>query len=162
MVTVPGVVAGPGEVPFRTVGEWSILSSKDYLVRHRSPFADVFVEADFTAPSGVTLTVPGFYDGGGIWRIRFNPGETGRWSYKIRSRPIDPELSASGDFNVSARETRGFLKATHWDSPQRRPTERIRQPRSSKPFRGHWPDRGPTTISFERRHSFPAEWCWSF
>ena len=58
------------------------------------------------------LTVPGFYDGKGTWRVRFNPGEAGSWNVAVRSRPNDPELNGSGSFEVTPRETRGFLKAT--------------------------------------------------
>ena len=69
---------GPKKVAYRTVGEWEIRSSRDYAANHRSPFADVLVEADFTSPSGAIHTMPGFYDGKGVWRVRFNPGRGGR------------------------------------------------------------------------------------
>lgn len=101
-------MSGPDVVAYRTVGEWEVASSRKYF----SPFADVLVEADFTAPSGKVSTMPGFYDGDGIWRVRFNPGEVGAWSYRIRSRPHNDELTASGSFEVTPRETTGFLKAT--------------------------------------------------
>lgn len=103
---------GSKRVAYRTVGEWAIESSRDYAADYRSPFADVLVEADFTSPSGKVLTIPGFYDGKGTWRVRFNPGEVGGWKIRIRSRPQDDELSGSGSFDVTPRKTRGFLKAT--------------------------------------------------
>ena len=96
------------ELPYRTVGEWAFASRREYA----RPFADVTLDGVFTAPSGRELRMPGFYDGGGVWRVRFNPGEAGRWSYRTVSRPADPDLDRTGEFRVTPRETRGFLRAT--------------------------------------------------
>lgn len=38
--------------------------------------------AVFTAPSGRTLRVPGFWDGDKVWKIRFMPDETGVWKWE--------------------------------------------------------------------------------
>lgn len=37
--------------------------------------------ATFRGPSGAVLTVPGFWDGGRSWRIRFTPIAPGRWDF---------------------------------------------------------------------------------
>jgi hypothetical protein len=103
---------GPQSLARRTVGEWELNSSHDYAANYRSPFADVLVEAQFTSPSGQTLTQPGFYDGGNVWRFRFNPGEEGRWTIRARSRPYDHDLEGEAFFDVTEREARGFLKST--------------------------------------------------
>ena len=39
-------------------------------------------KATFTAPSGRTKTVNGFWDGGKNWKIRFLPDEIGNWKWK--------------------------------------------------------------------------------
>ena len=49
-----------------------------------NPF-DVLLSAEFTGPSGVRLTVPGFYDGDGTWKVRFSPAEIGNWSMTTSS-----------------------------------------------------------------------------
>jgi hypothetical protein len=46
-----------------------------------NPF-DVDVRATFQGPGGVRLEVPGFYDGAGVWKIRFSPTLTGRWNMR--------------------------------------------------------------------------------
>jgi len=97
----------------RTVGEWALRSEHPY----ENPFVHVAVDATFTSPSGQTFTVPGFYDGahhGGAntWRVRFNPNEAGRWTYRISSHPPDPDLMQQGHSEVADREARGFLQAT--------------------------------------------------
>jgi hypothetical protein len=95
-------------IPGRTVGEWSLHSDR----RYDNPFAGVTVDAIFAAPGGAVYTMPGFYDGDGTWRVRFRPGEAGRWRCRISSTPADPELAYEGTFEVSPGEGRGALRAT--------------------------------------------------
>lgn len=64
-----------------------------------NPFVDVEVSARFT--SGDTTTeVAGFYDGEGVYRIRFMPGQTGDWRYVTHGNR--PELEGkTGGFLVT-------------------------------------------------------------
>jgi Domain of unknown function (DUF5060)/Protein of unknown function (DUF4038)/Putative collagen-binding domain of a collagenase len=101
-------MAQPRELARRTVGEWTLESSRVY----DNPFIDVEVDAEFHAPSGEMVVVPGFYDGNGEWRVRFNPEESGRWTYRTTARPADPDLQGEGTFEVTPRDDRGFLRAT--------------------------------------------------
>lgn len=101
------MIENPVTLPYRTVGEWVVRSTRVYA----EPFVDVWVDATFTAPSGATYAIPGFYDGAQTWRVRFNPNEVGRWSYAIRARPTDADLIQAGEFEVTSREARGFLRA---------------------------------------------------
>ncbi|ACZ42902.1 hypothetical protein Tter_1998 [Thermobaculum terrenum ATCC BAA-798] len=94
-------------LPRRTVGEWEVTSTREY----ENPFVDVEVIGRFISPSGREWRVPGFYDGDGVWKVRFNPGEEGRWAYRLESYPEDPELRAEGTFEVLPREARGFLRS---------------------------------------------------
>ena len=100
--------ANPKTLPLRSVGEWVLRSERGYA----NPFADVLVEATFTSPSKTRRTVPAFYGGDRTWRVRFNPGEVGRWACCIASHPHDPDLQWQGPLDVEAREVRGFLRAT--------------------------------------------------
>jgi hypothetical protein len=49
-----------------------------------NPF-DVDLRGEFTGPGGVQLVVPGFYDGGNTWIIRFSPTAVGHWSMRTSS-----------------------------------------------------------------------------
>ena len=44
-----------------------------------NPF-DVEVKGEFTGPDGTRITVPGFYAGENVWKIRFSATKPGRWS----------------------------------------------------------------------------------
>ncbi|MBX6311659.1 MAG: DUF5060 domain-containing protein [Isosphaeraceae bacterium] len=54
-----------------------------------NPFTEVDLSAQFSQGDR-TITVPGFYDGEGIYRIRFMPEAQGAWQYRTKSRR--PEL----------------------------------------------------------------------
>jgi hypothetical protein len=102
------VIQGADSVKLRTVGEWSLEAERDYA----APYADVFLDAQLTSPSGRQVTMPGFYDGDSTWRIRFNPDEVGQWRMKTVTRLADPGLNQETTFTVSPNESRGFVKTT--------------------------------------------------
>ncbi|MBE0655098.1 MAG: DUF5060 domain-containing protein, partial [Bacteroidales bacterium] len=73
--------------PSRKVKQWKrtdieLLSAKTYV----NPFLDVAIEAVFThTKSGESITLPGFWNGGNRWVVRFSPVRTGEWQYVIKS-----------------------------------------------------------------------------
>ncbi len=66
--------------------------------REGNPYLDV--ELSFTfRQHGDGVTVPGFYDGDGVYRVRFSPPAQGEWRYETRSNR--PELNGkSGSFTA--------------------------------------------------------------
>ena len=80
---------------------------------YENPLTDVQVRAVFTSPSGAEHTIAGFYDGGGIWRVRFRPKEAGRWRYRVTAEPHDEGLAVDGSAAANADRGRArFLRAT--------------------------------------------------
>ncbi|MFQ6041179.1 MAG: DUF5060 domain-containing protein [Candidatus Poribacteria bacterium] len=62
-----------------------------------NPFLDVELSAQFKHGAH-TVEVDGFYDGDGIYKIRFMPDELGKWGYTTESNR--PELdNKTGEFN---------------------------------------------------------------
>lgn len=75
-----------------------------------NPFAIPF-DVIFTAPSGNTFRVPGFYNGDGsgasdgkVWKVRFAADELGTWSWRSQSTATQLD-GASGRFGVTATTT---------------------------------------------------------
>lgn len=95
-------------VPRRTVAEWHLKASSPF----GNPFTDTVLTATFTAPSGVQFSIRGFYDGDNSWVVRFNPGESGAWTYAFSALPEDPGLRQTGCFEVTGRSTGGMVRAT--------------------------------------------------
>jgi Domain of unknown function (DUF5060)/Protein of unknown function (DUF4038) len=58
-----------------------------------NPYMDVTdFTVTFTAPDGTKLTVPGFYTGGQVWKVRFSPTSAGAFTY-VTSSMQDPSLN---------------------------------------------------------------------
>lgn len=89
----------PKKAVCRRCCEFTLLSEKDYA----DPLSMAEIDAVFTHESGASVTVPGFWDGGNVWRIRFAPSLTGKWSYTVTcSDPENPSLTASGNLKCTA------------------------------------------------------------
>ncbi|MFG1707031.1 DUF4038 domain-containing protein [Nonomuraea sp. M3C6] len=82
-----------------------------------NPYTDVDVSATFTGPRGQIMTMPGFWDGGATWRVRFAPPTAGRWRYTtagtdsgLAGKHGTIDVSASGgDLDIYRH---GFLKTS--------------------------------------------------
>jgi hypothetical protein len=84
--------------PVPVVEEWGIFEVALDGPRDGNPFADVRLTAVFTR-GAQTHEVAGFYDGDGVYRIRFMPESQGQWSYTTSSN--QPRLDGrSGAFSV--------------------------------------------------------------
>ncbi len=115
-----------------TVKKWHLLELTFEGPRHTetdnapNPFLDYRLRVAFTSPSRKERIVPGFFDGGNAWKVRFTPDEVGRWSYGVAFRrgpraALSDEADVGepaafhgkeGAFTVAARDpdAPGFLK----------------------------------------------------
>ncbi|HKJ80251.1 MAG TPA: DUF4038 domain-containing protein [Prolixibacteraceae bacterium] len=94
------------QTPNWTKHEILFESSKTY----DNPIYDVSsFKAVFTAPSGRTKTVGGFWDGNTDWKIRFMPDETGEWSWRT-------ECSDKG--NTGLHNRTGIFECIKNDNPE--------------------------------------------
>jgi hypothetical protein len=52
---------------------------------YENPVQDVqSMEVTFVSPTGIRLTINGFWDGGATWKARLMPGETGTWRFETK------------------------------------------------------------------------------
>jgi hypothetical protein len=108
-----------------------------------NPFMDYRLNATFTAPSGTTYTVPGFFAGDGsggpagtAWQVRFRADEVGSWSYTVSFRAGDKVAVSLEPFAGSAMAPDGLSSAfiiekTDKSAPDFRATGRIEYTGSS-------------------------------
>lgn len=75
---------------------------------YQNPLNDVTLAVVFTSPSGESRSVNAFWDGGLSWKVRFSPGEVGRWIYTaVCSDPSNKGLEEkSGMFTCTAASGR--------------------------------------------------------
>lgn len=90
--------ASQGQTQVWNIFEKEFQSSKGY----NNPVYDLQLFAiSFKAPSGNVTTVDGFWDGENRWKVRFQPDETGDWTY---------HSSASDTLNKGLHGIKGTFK----------------------------------------------------
>ncbi len=65
-----------------SVRRWEIIELTYTGRQDGNPFTDYAVNGTFTGPEGVK-TVNGFYDGEGVYKVRFMPSEEGEYTYEV-------------------------------------------------------------------------------
>jgi hypothetical protein len=83
-----------------TVAQWDVFEASFEGPSSGNPFLDVKLEAFFQQNSRV-VRVPGFYDGDGVFRIRFMPDNPGEWSFSTKAKVADLD-GKTGSFTVTA------------------------------------------------------------
>lgn len=79
---------------------WGVWETELHGPAEDAPYTEVTVSATFTQ-GGRSLDVPGFWDGGTTYRLRFSPPTEGEWRYVTRSNR--PELDGKrGAFTAGA------------------------------------------------------------
>jgi hypothetical protein len=79
------VVIGSAVITYPDQAEkWGIFELKLQGPDHGNPFVDVALSAEFRLEDR-TLETLGFYDGEGVYRIRFMPDTEGRWTFRTKS-----------------------------------------------------------------------------
>lgn len=68
----------------QTIEKWKVFELTFNGPANGNPFKDVKLSGQFTINND-TISIPGFYDGEGIYRIRFMPQKEGKWSYVTTS-----------------------------------------------------------------------------
>ena len=84
--------------------QWGLLEVNLRGPAQGNPFEDVQFSATFEQ-GGEKIAATGFYDGDGIYRVRFMPPKTGRWQYTTHSNATALDAK-SGNFDVVAPSTR--------------------------------------------------------
>lgn len=93
----------------------------------QNPFTINF-SAEITGPGGIKFSLPGFYDGNKIWKLRFSPTKKGEWQIKTYSDIsdlnnqkanvvcINNDANSHGGLLVDPQNKHHFIyeDGTHW------------------------------------------------
>jgi len=71
------------------VEKWGMLEMEAEGFTTGNPFTDYTVQGVFTGKNE-TVTVDGFYDGDGVYKVRFMPSFEGDYTYEISGSFSDP------------------------------------------------------------------------
>lgn len=90
-----GMAAAEAEDQGHAVEQWGVFDTAARGPANGNPFVDVTFGARFTLGHRV-VEAGGFYDGGGVYRVRFSPDSVGRWSYETTSNAKELAGQAGG------------------------------------------------------------------
>jgi hypothetical protein len=120
----PAAEASAGGVPQASARQWQVTElTFRAAADHPDPFdfARAGFLAEFRGPAGQTLKIPGYWDGGRTWKVRFTPTAPGVWTYQTTfGGGEDPGLSQQqGVLDVTpasgrnpVRQHGGFLRVS--------------------------------------------------
>ena len=97
-------------VPLFEPCEISFEMTAEEAQQHQNPYVSVQLKAEFRSPDGGrTKVLPGFWDGGNTFRLRFSPDYEGRWDFRIISNlpSVDRKIFS---FQASPVRTKGFIE----------------------------------------------------
>jgi hypothetical protein len=115
---LPAMAAQPnstdeGGMRHRDAEQWGVFDASFGGPSTGNPFVDVTFSARFTLQNR-TVNVPGFYDGAGVYRVRFMPDSTGDWSYETVSN-VEALAGKTGTFHcvTPAAGNHGPVQVAH-------------------------------------------------
>jgi Domain of unknown function (DUF5060)/Protein of unknown function (DUF4038)/Domain of unknown function (DUF5605) len=111
------VVAGAAAIPVtantKEVEQWGLFETQANGPTSGNPFVDVQFGARFSLGHR-TVDVAGFYDGDGMYRVRFSPDSVGRWSFETTSNAKElVGLTDAFECVVPAEGNRGPVGTAH-------------------------------------------------
>jgi hypothetical protein len=89
----------PSSLLAASIEQWGVCEIKMDGPTDGNPFLDVRFSAVFNNGSK-TIEIPGFYDGDGVYRVRFMPDTTGEWTYETKANRW-PLARRTGSFAVT-------------------------------------------------------------
>ncbi|AYG68931.1 MULTISPECIES: DUF5060 domain-containing protein [unclassified Rhizobium] len=93
-----------------SVEKWGVFEAAFNGPSSGNPYLDVAFDAVFSQSSR-EIRVPGFYDGDGVYRVRFMPDNEGEWSFRTRSKTS--ELDGKAGSFVTTKPSEGNHGPVH-------------------------------------------------
>ncbi|MGN0164248.1 MAG: DUF5060 domain-containing protein, partial [Candidatus Ornithomonoglobus sp.] len=90
------------------IRKWDMAEFEFHGFSDGNPFTDYEITGEFSCENE-TKTVQGFYDGDGVYRVRFMPSFEGRYRYRIYGNFSDTEHT--GEFTVRGTGGHGMVRA---------------------------------------------------
>jgi hypothetical protein len=95
----------------QTVEKYGVFELSLNGVATPNPFIDLELTATFTK-GGASFKPEGFYDGDGVYKVRFMPDSEGEWSYVTHSNHADLD-DKRGSFTVVAGKNKGPVRVAN-------------------------------------------------
>ncbi len=100
VAALPAFLAGSAQAAETVTEQWDVYEVALPGPTNGNPFVDVQFSARFVSAGTNAVVVGGFYDGGGIYRVRFMPDRQGAWQYTTISSATELD-GITGEFTVT-------------------------------------------------------------
>ncbi len=97
--TLLAMLGGAVNAADATVEQWGTFEISLSGSTNGNPFLDVQLSARFSCATSI-VEVAGFYDGDGMYRVRFMPNDQGQWHYTTRSNRSELD-GKTGEFTAT-------------------------------------------------------------
>ncbi len=105
--------APPSNSGVEPVEQWGVFEFQAQGPVTGNPFVDVQFSARLTLAHR-SIDVPGFFDGNGVYKVRFSPDSAGRWTMETRSNAKDLDgLTTSFECTPARPGNRGPVGTAH-------------------------------------------------
>jgi hypothetical protein len=109
---IPSPIPTPAPIPSENsqIGVYGVFE-KSFTVSKKlsNPYKEGSASVVFKSPTGVTESIPLFWDGGNTWKFRYSPDQVGDWSWSIDSNSLG--LKAIGNLDVKSSQLKGGIKS---------------------------------------------------
>lgn len=92
-----------------TVERWSCVELRYVGKNFGNPFTEATIKAKFTCKHEV-VKIEGFYDGDGIFKVRFMPSFVGQYKYEVKGNFTDETYEGSIDVTEASENNHGPLR----------------------------------------------------
>ena len=92
----------------KQVEKWDVLEVTVEGHSDKNPFVDYEIQGIFTGKHE-TVTVDGFYDGEGVYKVRYMPSFVELYTFEVTGSAIDGEV-LNGKFQVTRKSIRKVLR----------------------------------------------------
>lgn len=107
-------VAQTNSIPGSMVEKWGLYEVTFQGPSSGNPFSDVQLTATFSSGKQ-SVNVTGFYDGEGLYKIRFRPDELGQWTYRTASY-VKQLAGRTGRFTCTAPSASNHGPVNVWNT----------------------------------------------
>ena len=114
---VPAAGALPAPSTITSISRYSIFEHtyRWASAGYSNPWEQVSLTATFTSPSGRRTRVEGFYAGPDTWKVRFSPGQTGRWRWVATLADSTQTQTTRGTFIAARGKGHGFVRRSPYN-----------------------------------------------
>lgn len=96
----------------RTVEKWCVFEVTTKGYADKNPFVDYHIQGTFTGKNE-QVTVDGFYDGEGTYKVRFMPSFEGEYEFKVEGSGIEEAVQGKFTVTPTTKENHGPVRVAN-------------------------------------------------